>query len=136
MGNLSTVYNYDLKHTYLSHGVILRIACGPCPSSSLPIPLLAPPHPGPYSLPVRPSLKWSLELLEDMVSAISEERPKPKTLLFKSLSGHMEVLISLLPVFLTQPDMLDQLMSFFLTVFYSLKSQVRVCVCVHVTTFI
>jgi len=69
-----------------------------------------------------------------MVSAISEERPKPKNLLFKSLSGHMEVLISLLPVFLTQPDMLDQLMSFFLTVFNSLKSQVcaRACVCVCV----
>ncbi len=47
----------------------------------------------------------------------------------------MEVSISLLPVFLAQPDVLDQLMSFFLTVFSSLKSQVW-CVCVRVCVYV
>ncbi len=63
-------------------------------------------------------------LLEDLISAMASERPRSKMLLYKSIAPCVEVAISLLSVFLSQPDILDLLMGFFLTLFSSLKSQV------------
>ena len=63
-------------------------------------------------------------LLEDLIAAMANERPRSKSILFKSVSGCVEVAISLFPAFLSQPDILDLLMGFFLTLFSSLKSQV------------
>ena len=72
----------------------------------------------------KPSIKQALLLLEDLVSATVNERPRSKTLLYKSISPCVEVAISLFPVFLSQADILDLLMGFFLTLFSSLKAQV------------
>ena len=79
-----------------------------------------------YNSPAKPSILQALILLEDLISAMVNERPRSKTLLFKSISSCVDVAISLFPAFLVQPEVLDLLMSFFLTLFGCLKSQVGV----------
>ena len=74
---------------------------------------------------VKPDIKRALNLLEDLVSSVAYERSKCKSILFKALSPTVEFITTLFPVFLQQADVLEQLMGFFLTLFCSLKVQVK-----------
>ena len=71
-----------------------------------------------------PLIKRKLILLEDLAASVAHEWPRSKSLVYKNLSPSVEFIISLFPVYLHQADVLDLLISFFLTLFDSLKSQV------------
>ena len=71
-------------------------------------------------------IKRKLILLEDLSACVAHERPKSKVLVYKSLSPSVEFAISLFPVYLQQADVLDLVIGFFLTLFDSLKAQVKI----------
>lgn len=73
---------------------------------------------------VKPDIKKALNLLEDLISSVTYERSRCKATLFKAISPTVEFATTLFSVFLQQPDVLEHLMGFFLTLFSSLKVQV------------
>ena len=69
-------------------------------------------------------MKRTVLLLDELAASVAHESSKSKSTFFKSISHCVDFAITLFPVYLNQPEVLDTLMGFFLTVFDSLKSQV------------
>ena len=74
----------------------------------------------------KPPVRHCLTLLQDLVSCLSDERPKSKQMLSSALSPSLDFTISLLSLYLHHADVLDPLMGFFLALFNSMRAQVDV----------
>ncbi|KAM4635404.1 exportin-6 isoform 2-T3 [Polymixia lowei] len=71
-------------------------------------------------------LQQTLPVLRDIVDSISGESTKSRQLCYQSLQECVQVSLSLFPVFIQQPDVTDEMLSFFLTLFQALRVQMGV----------
>lgn len=74
----------------------------------------------------KPVITKTLQLLEDWITSVSGEVVKSKQICFQSLQDVIQVAITIFPVYLHQPDVVDVMMSFFLALFQALRIQMGV----------
>ncbi|XP_040046387.1 exportin-6 [Gasterosteus aculeatus] len=68
----------------------------------------------------------ALPVLRDIVDSISGESTKSRQICYQSLQESVQVSLSLFPVFIQQPDVTDEMLAFFLTLFQALRVQMGV----------
>uniref|UniRef100_A0A3Q3GG94 Exportin 6 n=1 Tax=Labrus bergylta TaxID=56723 RepID=A0A3Q3GG94_9LABR len=68
----------------------------------------------------------TLPVLRDIVDSISGESTKSRQICYQSLQESVQVSLSLFPVFIQQPDVTDEMLAFFLTLFQALRVQMGV----------
>ncbi|XP_005990741.1 exportin-6 isoform X2 [Latimeria chalumnae] len=68
----------------------------------------------------------TLSILKDIVENISGEATKSRQICYQSIQESVQVSLVLFPVFIHQPDVTDEMMSFFLTLFQGLRVQMGV----------
>jgi hypothetical protein len=73
---------------------------------------------------VKPDIKRTLSLFQELIVSISYERKRSKSILYESMRSCIDGVVPLLHVYLNEPDVLEVLMNFFYTLFHSLLSQV------------
>uniref|UniRef100_A0A674B526 Exportin 6 n=1 Tax=Salmo trutta TaxID=8032 RepID=A0A674B526_SALTR len=71
-------------------------------------------------------LHQTLPVLRDIVDSISEESTKSRQICYQSLQESVQVSLGLFPVFIQQPDVTDEMLSFFFTLFQGLRVQMGV----------
>ncbi|KAL0993693.1 hypothetical protein UPYG_G00111800 [Umbra pygmaea] len=71
-------------------------------------------------------LHQTLPVLRDIVDSISGESTKSRQICYHSLQESVQVSLELFPVFIQQPDVTDEMLSFFLTLFQGLRVQMGV----------
>ncbi|KAM9528140.1 exportin-6-like isoform 2-T3 [Salvelinus alpinus] len=71
-------------------------------------------------------LHQTLPVLRDIVDSISEESTKSRQICNQSLQESVQVSLGLFPVFIQQPDVTDEMLSFFFTLFQGLHVQMGV----------
>uniref|UniRef100_A0A8C8I0A9 Importin N-terminal domain-containing protein n=1 Tax=Oncorhynchus tshawytscha TaxID=74940 RepID=A0A8C8I0A9_ONCTS len=71
-------------------------------------------------------LHQTLPVLRDIVDSISGESTKSRQICYQSLQESVQVSLGLFPVFIQQPDVTDEMLSFFLTLFQGLRVQMGV----------
>uniref|UniRef100_A0A3Q1FV37 Exportin 6 n=1 Tax=Acanthochromis polyacanthus TaxID=80966 RepID=A0A3Q1FV37_9TELE len=71
-------------------------------------------------------IKQTLPVLRDIVDSISSESTKSRQICYQSLQESVQVSLSLFPVFIQQPDVTDEMLAFFLTLFQALRVQMGV----------
>uniref|UniRef100_A0A8C6UF02 Exportin 6 n=1 Tax=Neogobius melanostomus TaxID=47308 RepID=A0A8C6UF02_9GOBI len=71
-------------------------------------------------------LLQTLPVLRDIVDSISGESTKSRQICYQSLQESVQVSLSLFPVFIQQPDVTDEMLAFFLTLFQALRVQMGV----------
>uniref|UniRef100_A0A3P8XV62 Importin N-terminal domain-containing protein n=1 Tax=Esox lucius TaxID=8010 RepID=A0A3P8XV62_ESOLU len=71
-------------------------------------------------------LHQTLPVLRDIVDSISAESTKSRQICYQSLQESVQVSLGLFPVFIHQPDVTDEMLSFFLTLFQGLRVQMGV----------
>ncbi|XP_069036853.1 exportin-6 [Lepisosteus oculatus] len=71
-------------------------------------------------------LQQTLRVLRDVVDSISGESTKSRQVCYQSLQESVQVSLALFPVFIHQPDVTDEMLSFFLTLFQGLRVQMGV----------
>ncbi|MBN3323593.1 OTU5A protein, partial [Atractosteus spatula] len=71
-------------------------------------------------------LQQALRVLRDVVDSISGESTKSRQVCYQSLQESVQVSLALFPVFIHQPDVTDEMLSFFLTLFQGLRVQMGV----------
>ncbi|KAG9349889.1 hypothetical protein JZ751_026242 [Albula glossodonta] len=71
-------------------------------------------------------LHQTLRVLRDIVDSISGESTKSRQICYQSLQESVQVSLTLFPVFIHQPDVTDEMLSFFLTLFKGLRVQMGV----------
>uniref|UniRef100_A0A3Q4BB91 Importin N-terminal domain-containing protein n=1 Tax=Mola mola TaxID=94237 RepID=A0A3Q4BB91_MOLML len=71
-------------------------------------------------------IQQSLPVLRDLVDSISGESTKSRQICYQSLQESVQVSLSLFPVFIQQPDVTDEMLAFFLTLFQALRVQMGV----------
>uniref|UniRef100_A0A667Y364 Exportin 6 n=1 Tax=Myripristis murdjan TaxID=586833 RepID=A0A667Y364_9TELE len=77
-------------------------------------------------LRVKTVLQQTLPVLRDIVNSISGESTKSRQICYQSLQESVQVSLSLFPVFIQQPDVTDEMLAFFLTLFQALRVQMGV----------
>ncbi|XP_077590273.1 exportin-6 [Stigmatopora nigra] len=75
---------------------------------------------------LKPVIQQTLPVLRDIVDSISGESTKSRQICYQSLQESVQVSLSLFPVFIQQPDVTDEMMAFFLTLFQALRVQMGV----------
>uniref|UniRef100_A0A672YFB1 Importin N-terminal domain-containing protein n=1 Tax=Sphaeramia orbicularis TaxID=375764 RepID=A0A672YFB1_9TELE len=71
-------------------------------------------------------IQQTLPVLRDIVDSISGESTKSRQICYQSLQESVQVSLSLFPVFIQQPDVTDEMLAFFLTLFQALRVQMGV----------
>uniref|UniRef100_A0A8C4R6Y5 Exportin 6 n=1 Tax=Eptatretus burgeri TaxID=7764 RepID=A0A8C4R6Y5_EPTBU len=71
----------------------------------------------------KPAVLRTLALLRDLVESVTSEAQRPKQICYHAIEGVVHTTLMLLPAFITQPDIMDEVLAFFLTLFQSLKVQ-------------
>ncbi|KAG5831910.1 hypothetical protein ANANG_G00285420 [Anguilla anguilla] len=71
-------------------------------------------------------LHQTLRVLRDIVDSISGEATKSRQICYQSLQESVQVSLTLFPIFIHQPDVTDEMLSFFLTLFQGLRVQMGV----------
>uniref|UniRef100_A0A667Y2R7 Exportin 6 n=1 Tax=Myripristis murdjan TaxID=586833 RepID=A0A667Y2R7_9TELE len=84
-----------------------------------------PPR-GPDLDQMKTVLQQTLPVLRDIVNSISGESTKSRQICYQSLQESVQVSLSLFPVFIQQPDVTDEMLAFFLTLFQALRVQMGV----------
>ncbi|XP_051573033.1 exportin-6-like isoform X2 [Myxocyprinus asiaticus] len=79
-----------------------------------------PPNHHPNSKAV---IQQTLCVLKDLVDSISGEATKSRQICYHSLQESVQVTLALFPQFIQQPDVTDEMLSFFLTLFQALRVQ-------------
>uniref|UniRef100_A0A671RZ54 Exportin-6-like n=1 Tax=Sinocyclocheilus anshuiensis TaxID=1608454 RepID=A0A671RZ54_9TELE len=64
--------------------------------------------------------------IQDLVDSISGEATKSRQICYHSLQESVQVTLALFPLFIQQPDVTDEMLSFFLTLFQALRVQMGV----------
>ncbi|CAM4336587.1 unnamed protein product [Leuciscus chuanchicus] len=82
-----------------------------------------PPNHHPNSKAV---IQQTLCVLKDLVDSISGEATKSRQICYHSLQESVQVTLALFPHFIQQPDVTDEMLSFFLTLFQALRVQMGV----------
>ncbi|MCJ8739399.1 hypothetical protein PDJAM_G00046660 [Pangasius djambal] len=82
-----------------------------------------PPNHHPNSKVV---LQQTLCVLRDLVDSISGEATKSRQICYQSLQESVQVTLALFPLYIQQPDVTDEMLSFFLTLFQALRVQMGV----------
>ncbi|KAM9457944.1 exportin-6 [Clarias gariepinus] len=82
-----------------------------------------PPNHHPNSKVV---LQQTLCVLKDLVDSISGEATKSRQIGYQSLQESVQVTLALFPLYIHQPDITDEMLSFFLTLFQALRVQMGV----------
>ncbi|KAM6962761.1 exportin-6 [Aplochiton taeniatus] len=77
-------------------------------------------------------LHQTLPVLKDIVDSISGESTKSRQICYQSLQDSVQVSLALFPVFIQQPDVTDEMLSFFLTLFQALRVQMGVSFTGHI----
>uniref|UniRef100_H3DNN8 Exportin 6 n=1 Tax=Tetraodon nigroviridis TaxID=99883 RepID=H3DNN8_TETNG len=71
-------------------------------------------------------IQQTLHVLRDLVHSISGESTKSRQICYQSLQESVQVSLSIFPVFLQQPEVTDEMLAFFLTLFQALRVQMGV----------
>uniref|UniRef100_A0A8C3ZGW0 Importin N-terminal domain-containing protein n=1 Tax=Denticeps clupeoides TaxID=299321 RepID=A0A8C3ZGW0_9TELE len=71
-------------------------------------------------------MKQTLSVLRDLVNSISGESTKSRQICYQSLQESVQVSLALFPLCIQQPDITDEMLSFFLTLFQALRVQMGV----------
>ncbi|CAL8273014.1 unnamed protein product [Lota lota] len=71
-------------------------------------------------------MQQTLPVLREVVDSISGESTKSRQICYQSLQESVQVSLALFPVFIQQPDVTDEMLSFFLTLFQALRVQMGV----------
>uniref|UniRef100_A0A673JZR1 Exportin-6 n=1 Tax=Sinocyclocheilus rhinocerous TaxID=307959 RepID=A0A673JZR1_9TELE len=71
-------------------------------------------------------IQQTLCVLRDLVDSISVEATKSRQICYHSLQESVQVTLALFPLFIQQPDVTDEMLSFFLTLFQALRVQMGV----------
>uniref|UniRef100_A0A3Q2EBD0 Exportin 6 n=1 Tax=Cyprinodon variegatus TaxID=28743 RepID=A0A3Q2EBD0_CYPVA len=75
---------------------------------------------------VKAVIQQTLPVLRDIVDSISGESTKSRQICYQSLQESVQVTLNLFPVFIQQPDVTDEVLAFFLTLFQALRVQMGV----------
>uniref|UniRef100_A0A3Q2R005 Exportin 6 n=1 Tax=Fundulus heteroclitus TaxID=8078 RepID=A0A3Q2R005_FUNHE len=75
---------------------------------------------------VKAVIHHTLPVLRDIVDSISSESTKSRQICYQSLQESVQVTLHLFPVFIQQPDVTDEMLAFFLTLFQALRVQMGV----------
>uniref|UniRef100_A0A3Q3ACL7 Exportin 6 n=1 Tax=Kryptolebias marmoratus TaxID=37003 RepID=A0A3Q3ACL7_KRYMA len=75
---------------------------------------------------VKAVIQQTLPVLRDIVDSISSESTKSRQICYQSLQESVQVSLNLFPVFIQQPDVTDEMLAFFLTLFQALRVQMGV----------
>uniref|UniRef100_A0A674NRY7 Exportin 6 n=1 Tax=Takifugu rubripes TaxID=31033 RepID=A0A674NRY7_TAKRU len=71
-------------------------------------------------------IQQTLHVLRDLVDSISGESTKSRQICYQSLQESVQVSLSIFPVFIQQPEVTDEMLAFFLTLFQALRVQMGV----------
>lgn len=71
-------------------------------------------------------LQQTLCVLRDLIDSISGEATKSRQICYQSLQESVQVTLALFPLYIQQPDVTDEMLSFFLTLFQALRVQMGV----------
>ncbi|KAK3089908.1 hypothetical protein FSP39_007563 [Pinctada imbricata] len=74
----------------------------------------------------KPVIKRTLQVFEDWIEAVAGEINKSKQICYQSLQEVIQVALALFPVYISQSDVVDSMMSFFLALFQGLRVQMGV----------
>ncbi|XP_006823726.1 exportin-6-like [Saccoglossus kowalevskii] len=74
----------------------------------------------------KPCIKKTLTILVDLVESVSGEVTKTKQICYTSLQDSIQFTISIFPIHIRQPDVVEEILNFFLAVFQSLRIQMGV----------
>uniref|UniRef100_A0A673NGG2 Exportin-6-like n=1 Tax=Sinocyclocheilus rhinocerous TaxID=307959 RepID=A0A673NGG2_9TELE len=77
-------------------------------------------------LPRKAVIQQTLCVLRDLVDSISGEATKSRQICYHSLQESVQVTLALFPLFIQQPDVTDEMLNFFLTLFQALRVQMGV----------
>ncbi|XP_014672669.1 PREDICTED: exportin-6-like isoform X2 [Priapulus caudatus] len=75
---------------------------------------------------VKPGILQSLKVLGDIVMNVSGEVTKTKQLCYQSVHDCVQVTLHLFPIYIHHPDVSEEMLSFFLALFQSLRVQMGV----------
>ncbi|XP_037544857.1 exportin-6 [Nematolebias whitei] len=75
---------------------------------------------------VKAVIQQTLPVLRDIVDSISSESTKSRQICYQSMQESVQVSLNLFPVFIQQPDVTDEMLAFFLTLFQALRVQMGV----------
>lgn len=76
--------------------------------------------------PAKPVVRRTLAILRDVVESISEEVTKSRQICHQAIQESVQVTLVLFPLFISQPDVTDDILTFFLSLFQGLKVQIGV----------
>uniref|UniRef100_A0A3P8P010 Importin N-terminal domain-containing protein n=1 Tax=Astatotilapia calliptera TaxID=8154 RepID=A0A3P8P010_ASTCA len=71
-------------------------------------------------------IQQTLPVLRDIVDSVSSESTKSRQICYQSLQESVQVSLTHFPVFIQQPDVTDEMLAFFLTLFQALRVQMGV----------
>lgn len=71
-------------------------------------------------------IRRTLAILKDLVEAVASEATKSKTIIYKSIQESLHTTLTLFPVYIHEPDVIDSILGFLLAVFGSLQVQLGV----------
>ncbi|XP_063040204.1 exportin-6 [Engraulis encrasicolus] len=71
-------------------------------------------------------MQQTLSVLRDLVESISGESTKSRQICYQSLQESVQVSLALFPLYIQQPEITDEMLSFFLTLFQALRVQMGV----------
>ncbi|XP_070580061.1 exportin-6-like [Ptychodera flava] len=74
----------------------------------------------------KPCIKKTLAIMVDLVESVNGEVTKTKQICYSSLQDSIQFTISIFPIYIRQPDVVEEILSFFLAVFQSLRVQMGV----------
>uniref|UniRef100_A0AAX7VDS7 Importin N-terminal domain-containing protein n=1 Tax=Astatotilapia calliptera TaxID=8154 RepID=A0AAX7VDS7_ASTCA len=79
-----------------------------------------------FSRVVKAVIQQTLPVLRDIVDSVSSESTKSRQICYQSLQESVQVSLTHFPVFIQQPDVTDEMLAFFLTLFQALRVQMGV----------
>lgn len=68
----------------------------------------------------------TLTILKDLVEAVASEATKSKTVVYKSVQESLHTTLTLFPIYIHEPDVIDSILGFLMAVFGSLRVQLGV----------
>ncbi|KAG5279727.1 hypothetical protein AALO_G00080950 [Alosa alosa] len=84
------------------------------------------PRPPAYHHNNKTVMQQTLSVLRDLVQSISGESTKSRQICYQSLQESVQVSLALFPHYIQQPEITDEMLSFFLTLFQALRVQMGV----------
>ncbi|XP_033630549.1 exportin-6-like [Asterias rubens] len=82
----------------------------------------------------KPTIRRTLQLLSDQVESIAGEVSKTKQVCHHSLRESIDAALYLFPIYIQQPDVVDDMMAFYLAIFQSLRVQMGIPTIQHTIT--